>query len=260
MPRWKNASRASRSPTPASVRRSTVPCSSTPARIVDSISARERLSTTIESMPRKWRRCERSSPAGPAPTMPTLVCTFRSMLPPVQDPISFVDVRAHRLEVADIAARKPGRPALLFLHEGLGSLSMWRDFPECVAARSGCRTVVYSRAGFGRSSPRVDPYTSTFMHEEALEILPALRERLAIENPVLIGHSTGASMALIHAASERVPGVVAMAPFAFVEQSNLESIRAARERYAHIRDRLARHHDDVDGVFHGWNDLWLDPA
>ncbi len=182
------------------------------------------------------------------------------MLPPVQDPISFVDVRAHRLEVADIAARKPGRPALLFLHEGLGSLSMWRDFPECVAARSGCRTVVYSRAGFGRSSPRVDPYTSTFMHEEALEILPALRERLAIENPVLIGHSTGASMALIHAASESVAGVVAMAPFAFVEQSNLESIRAARERYAHIRDRLARHHDDVDGVFHGWNDLWLDPA
>ena len=78
---------------------------------------------------------------------------------------------------------------------------MWRDFPQRVAARSGCRTVVYSRAGFGRSSPRVEPYTPAFMHEEAFEILGALRERLAVENPVLVGHSTGASMALIHAAA-----------------------------------------------------------
>jgi pimeloyl-ACP methyl ester carboxylesterase len=102
------------------------------------------------------------------------------------------------------------------------------------------------------------------MHQEAFRILPALREKLRIGDPVLVGHSTGASMALIHASlpppSAPVRGVVAIAPFAFVEESNLAAIRAARERYAETRERLARHHEDVDGVFNGWNDLWLDAA
>src|SRR5260221_11691957 len=124
---------------------------------------------------------------------------LRTLLLPPMQPISFVEARSHRLEYVDIAAQRPGRRALVFLHEGLGSVSMWRDFPERVAARTGCRAIVYSRAGFGRSSPRVEPYTPAFMHEEAFEILPALRESLAIERPVLVGHSTGASMALIHA-------------------------------------------------------------
>lgn len=186
-------------------------------------------------------------------------------------PISFVEARGHRLEHVDIAARTPGRPELLLLHEGLGSVSLWRDFPQRLAERTGCRTVAYSRVGFGRSSRRSEPLTDRFMHEEALEILPALREELAIERPVLVGHSTGASMALIHAATTPSPlgerrgeghvaGVVAMAPFAFVEESNLAAIRAAREGYVQIRDRLARHHEDVDAVFHGWSDLWLDPS
>ena len=156
-------------------------------------------------------------------------------------------------------------PGLLLLHEGLGSVSMWRDFPHALARATGRRTVAYSRLGFGRSSPRTKPYGPRFMHEEAEEILPALRRELAMPEVVLVGHSTGASMALLHAASEpaAVRGVVAMAPLVEIEGSNLASIEAAREHYRTTdwRDNLARHHaHPVDAVFASWNDTWLDPA
>lgn len=181
-----------------------------------------------------------------------------------QHPVRFLDACGHRLEYVDIPAHQVHRPPLVFLHEGLGSVAMWRDFPARVAAATGCRTVVYSRYGFGRSSPRVAPYTPRFMHEEALEILPSLRASLGIASPVLVGHSTGASMALIHAGAEGsdVAGLVVMAPLVFVEEFNLGSIRAAKEtfRTTDMRQRLARYHDDADGVFQGWNDIWLDPA
>ena len=180
------------------------------------------------------------------------------MLLAVPHPTSFVDVRGHRLEHVDIPAQKPDRPEILLLHEGLGSVSLWRDFPERVAERTGSRTIAYSRVGFGRSSPRTQPFTRAFMHEEALEIVPALREALGIARPLLVGHSTGASMALIHAADHPVAGVVAMAPFAFVERSNVEAIRDNARR-DELRDRLRRHHDDVDTIFDGWRDLWTDP-
>lgn len=177
--------------------------------------------------------------------------------------IRFVEACGHRLEYLDIPAHQVRRPPLIFMHEGLGSVTLWRDFPARVAAATGCRIVAYSRCGFGRSSPRRTPYTPRFMHEEALEILPALRSALAIERPVFIGHSTGASMALIHAGDSRsdVAGLVVMAPLVFVEEFNLESIRAARNVYrtTEMRERLARHHDDVDAVFWGWNDIWLHP-
>ena len=183
-------------------------------------------------------------------------------LPPHRD-VRFVDAYGHRLEYVDIPAHQVHRPPLVFLHEGLGSVATWRDFPATVARATGCRTIVYSRYGFGRSSPRRASYTPRFMHEEALAILPALRVALAIAEPVLVGHSTGASMALIHAAQDEsdVRGVVAMAPLVFVEEFNLESIRKARSLYAQtdLRARLARHHDDVDAVFWGWNDIWLSP-
>jgi pimeloyl-ACP methyl ester carboxylesterase len=178
--------------------------------------------------------------------------------------IHFRNIASTRLEILDLAARQPGLPELLLLHEGLGSVSMWRDFPAALATATGCRVVAYSRAGFGRSSPRTTPYTPRFMHEEAFDTIPALRESLGIARPVLIGHSTGASMALVHGGSDRrdVAGIVAMAPLVTLEPSNLESIREAREAYATTdwRAKLARHHDDVDAVFHGWNDTWLDPA
>jgi pimeloyl-ACP methyl ester carboxylesterase len=163
------------------------------------------------------------------------------------------------LETLDL----PGAaPAILLLHEGLGSVSMWRDFPQRLAAATGRRIVAYSRHGFGRSAPRARPYTPRFVHEEAEEVIPALRKRLGLERPVLVGHSTGASMALVHAAGpEPVAGVVAMAPLTTVEGSNVESIRRARSLYesSDWRTRLARHHDDVDAVFYGWNDTWLRP-
>lgn len=175
----------------------------------------------------------------------------------------FVDVHGHRLEYIDIPAHQVGRAPLVFLHEGLGSVGMWRDFPARVALTTGARTIAYSRYGFGRSSPRRVPYTTRFMHEEALEILPALRVALSIDRPVLIGHSTGASMALIHAGDARwaVAGLVVMAPLTFVEESNLESIRNAKTLYrtTDMRKKLSRHHDDVDAVFWGWNDIWLHP-
>jgi pimeloyl-ACP methyl ester carboxylesterase len=178
-------------------------------------------------------------------------------------PIRFVDVGAHRLEYVDIPGHQVQRPPLVFLHEGLGAVSPWRDFPANVARATGCRTIVYSRYGFGRSSRRQAPYTPRFMHEEALELFPALRAALDVAGPVLIGHSTGASMALIHAGApgSDVEGVVAMAPLVFVEAFNLDSIRRAQTLYADtdMRAKLARHHDDVDGVFFGWNDIWLHP-
>lgn len=174
-----------------------------------------------------------------------------------------VEVRGARLEVLDVPG-DPSRPAMLLLHEGLGSVSMWRDFPARLAQRTGCRTVAYSREGFGRSSPRRAPFTPRFMHEEAQAVIPALRHALAIGRAVLVGHSTGASMALLHAAFDPggVAGVLALAPLIDVEPSNLESIRRARAAFesGEWRARLARHHDDADAVFRGWHDTWLDPA
>ena len=175
-----------------------------------------------------------------------------------------LDVAGQSLEVLVIAATDPTRPPILLLHEGLGSVSLWRDFPERVAKATGARTIAYSRLGHGRSAPRTGPFRPDFMHDEGERILPALREALGIERPLLAGHSTGASMALIHAGmpGSDVAGVVAMAPLTFVEDSNLTSIRAMGDVYrtTDLRAKLARHHDDVDGVFWGWNDIWLDPA
>jgi len=179
--------------------------------------------------------------------------------PTVHHPTSFVEVRGHRLEHVDFPPAKPDRPEILLLHEGLGSVSSWRDFPRVVADRTGSRTIAYSRVGFGRSSPRTTPFTRAFMHEEALAIVPELRQALGVERPVLIGHSTGASMALLHAAHAPALGVVAMAPFAFVERSNVEAIRSNAGRQE-LRERLRRHHDDDDTIFDGWRDLWTDPS
>src|SRR5690348_12649233 len=172
----------------------------------------------------------------------------------------FVEAGGQRLEYADI----PGNdPPFLLLHEGLGSVSMWRDFPQELAAATGSRVVAYSRAGFGQSSPRSGPYGKRFIHDEAEKVIVEVRQRLGLARPVMLGHSTGASMALVHAATPHpVAGVIALAPLIDVEGSNLEAILAARRTYEASRDwkvRLARHHDDVGAVFYGWNDTWLSP-
>ncbi|HTY66221.1 MAG TPA: alpha/beta hydrolase [Alphaproteobacteria bacterium] len=176
---------------------------------------------------------------------------------------SFVDVDGVRLEVLRIEARDPKAPPLVFLHEGLGSVAMWRDFPARVAASTGAETIVYSRRGYGRSAGLPGPRPVDYMQAEAREVLPRLLERLGTKDPVLIGHSDGASIALIYAGA-RLPaaGLVLMAPHVFVEDVTVASIAAAREahRTTDLPQRLGRYHDDPDGAFRGWNDIWLDPA
>jgi pimeloyl-ACP methyl ester carboxylesterase len=149
------------------------------------------------------------------------------------------------------------------LHEGLGSISMWRDFPQSVAAATNCATLVWSRCGYGRSTPIDAPRPVGYMHREAQHVLPRLLDALSIRAPILVGHSDGASIALIHAGSaqDAVSGVVAMAPHVFVEDVSIASIEAARVAYrdTDLAARLARHHADVDAAFRGWNDVWLAP-
>jgi pimeloyl-ACP methyl ester carboxylesterase len=151
--------------------------------------------------------------------------------------------------------------ALVLLHEGLGSLELWRDFPGVLASLTGRQVVVWSRYGYGRSAVLSEPRSVGYMHEEALEVLPDLLDRLRIERPLLVGHSDGASIALIHAGAGRraVAGVVALAPHVVVEARSLAGIRAARHEYlqGNLRARLARYHTDPDATFWGWNDIWL---
>lgn len=176
-------------------------------------------------------------------------------------PVITVDDR--RLEVERIQAGEAGRPTLVFLHEGLGSLAMWKDFPEQAAGRCGCDAVVYSRLGYGASDPVRWPRQPDFMHREALEVLPRLLDGLVIQRPVLVGHSDGGSIALICAGAGARPltGVVSMAAHVMVEDVTVESIAAARRAYEQgdLRARLARYHADVDATFRGWSDIWLRP-
>jgi pimeloyl-ACP methyl ester carboxylesterase len=175
----------------------------------------------------------------------------------------FVDVAGHRLECVRIRGAKSA-PTLVFLHEGLGSVALWKDFPARVAAATDCPVLVYSRAGYGRSSPAALPRATDYMHVEALTVLPALLDRLGIADPVLVGHSDGASIALLHAGSGRRPvrALVALAPHVFVEDMSVASIAEVRRQYdtTDLRERLARRHADPEAAFRGWNDIWLAPA
>lgn len=154
-----------------------------------------------------------------------------------------------------IGAPAPG--ALVFLHEGLGSIAQWRDTPAEIARLTGRPALVYSRQGYGHSSPVAVPRPLTYMHDEAMKIPP-------VEAPILIGHSDGASIAIIAAGEGHVRprALVLIAPHVFVEDVSVASIAAARDAYEHgdLRARLARYHDDVDGAFWGWNRAWLDPG
>jgi pimeloyl-ACP methyl ester carboxylesterase len=159
-----------------------------------------------------------------------------------------------------------GSPLLVFLHEGLGSRSMWRDFPARLCEAAACRGLVYSRPGYGQSTGpterRRDP---DYLHRQADEVLPALLEHLDIAEPVwLFGHSDGGSIALLFAAHlpRQAAGVVAVAPHIFLEDVTLRGIEKARGAYAAPgpRERLGRHHADADGVLRAWIDIWLSPG
>ena len=182
--------------------------------------------------------------------------------------VSFVDIawrrRPLRLEYRWVGEASSALPVVVFLHEGLGSLSMWKDFPERLCKRHGLRGLVFSRYGYGRSTPKPpgERWPVDFMHEQAFEVLPRLFDALAIARPWLFGHSDGGSIALLHASRHPVAGLVVAAPHLFTEDMGIASIEAARAAYetTDLRARLARYHADVDSAFRGWNDVWLDPA
>jgi pimeloyl-ACP methyl ester carboxylesterase len=175
---------------------------------------------------------------------------------------SFVSVQGRKLEVQRIAASGKGARTLVFLHEGLGSVAMWRDFPLKAAAATGCAAVVYSRYGYGRSDVLREARGVDYMHREALEVLPELLARLEVREPVLVGHSDGASIALIHTATrDDVSGLVVLAPHVFVEDISVKSIAEAKTAFetTDLPQKLGRYHADAAKTFWGWNDIWLHP-
>ncbi|HYH89647.1 MAG TPA: alpha/beta fold hydrolase [Solirubrobacteraceae bacterium] len=170
-------------------------------------------------------------------------------------------VAGRRLEAVELPG-DPGERALVLLHEGLGSVRLWRDFPQELHAATGRRVIVFSRFGHGRSEPPPRPRTPAFFHEEALEVLPEVLQQLDVPEPILVGHSDGASIALIHAGHHAVTGIALLAPHVIVEDVTVAAIREARRTFdgGELRERMARHHDDPDAAFNGWCDVWLDPA
>lgn len=171
------------------------------------------------------------------------------------------DIAGARLEFLRIAPRRAAVP-LVFLHEGLGSIAAWRDFPQRVCDALNAPGLVYSRRGYGRSTPLAEPRTTDYLHQEAWDVLPALLAHFAIDDAMLVGHSDGASIALLYAARHPARAIAVMAPHVFVEDVTIAGIRAAREAWTSgkLQAPLARLHDDAHGAFFGWNDGWLQAA
>lgn len=177
-----------------------------------------------------------------------------------------LNVGGTSLECSWIGPPPDTAATIVLLHEGLGSVDLWRDFPERLAAATGCGVFVYSRAGYGRSDTTPLPRPLTYMHDEAQDVLPGLLDAIGFRRGLLLGHSDGASIATIYAGSvqdHRVRGLVLLAPHFFVEDISIEAIEQARHDYTNgdLRSRLAKYHGDkVDCAFLGWNDAWLDPV
>lgn len=171
-----------------------------------------------------------------------------------------------KLEIAWVGSEDLSTPVMVFLHEGLGSVSLWRDFPDQLCKQLNMRGLVYSRPGYGQSTPRKphEKWGVDFMHQQADDVLPALLKQLHIHQPWLFGHSDGGSIALLYAAHfpDQLAGAIVLAPHIMVEDISITSIQAARVAYEGqgLRERLARHHHDSDSAFYGWNTIWLDPA
>lgn len=177
--------------------------------------------------------------------------------------MDFIRIQGRRIEY-DFVRAAPDAPVIVFLHEGLGSLSLWRDFPSRIMHATGCSALTFSRYGHGRSDPLTAPRRVDFMHDEALNALPKLLDQLAVEQPILLGHSDGGSMALIYAGGSGRPvsGLIVMAPQVMVEDVSVKSIRETKRSFeiTDLREKLARHHADPEATFRGWNDIWLDPG
>ena len=176
----------------------------------------------------------------------------------------FLDLDPMRLEYRMIGARPGAAPTIVMLHEGLGSVGLWGDFPDKIAAATGAGVFVYSRAGYGKSSSGKLPRTVRFMHEEACDVLPRVLDAIGFQRGFLLGHSDGGSIAAIYAGSvqdHRVRGLVLIAPHFFTEEMGLAEIVRAREAFTsgNFREKLSRWHADVDCAFRSWSEPWLDP-
>jgi len=175
-----------------------------------------------------------------------------------------IQVAQHTLEYATWGPAPSEAPTLVLLHEGLGSLGLWRDWPAQLAEQTGLGVLAYSRAGYGRSSPVNLPRPLEYMTREATDTLRPVLDTAGVQNCVLLGHSDGATIAGIYAGSVsdlRVRGLILMAPHFFTEPEGLAAIRAAGEAYSSgdLKEKLARHHEHPDVAFHGWHDAWTDP-
>jgi pimeloyl-ACP methyl ester carboxylesterase len=179
-------------------------------------------------------------------------------------PSGLLRIGASELEYRMIGPAPDAAPTIILLHEGLGSAGLWGDFPDRLAASTGTGVLVYSRAGYGTSTPVELPRPLDYMEIEALEVLPKLLELIGFRRGLLLGHSDGASIAAIYAGGvgdHRIRGVAMIAPHFVVEDMGVAAIRQTRNTYqtAGLRAKLARWHRDVDNTFYGWNDAWLDP-
>ena len=180
-------------------------------------------------------------------------------------PSGFPRIGGSDLEYRMIGPAPDVAPTIVMLHEGLGSAGLWGDFPERLQAATSAGVFVYSRAGYGASSPVTLPRPLDYMHSEALDVLPKLLDAIGFQRGLLLGHSDGASIAAIYAggvADHRVRGVVMIAPHFIVEDISVSSIAGIKVAYetAGLRAKLARWHGDVDNAFYGWNGAWLDPG
>jgi pimeloyl-ACP methyl ester carboxylesterase len=173
------------------------------------------------------------------------------------------------IEYQWVGATDQTAPLMIFLHEGLGSVSLWRDFPDRLCTELGCRGLVYSRPGYGQSTPRApdEQWQNDFMHRQAYEVLPAFLEALGIDaagHPIwLFGHSDGGSISLLYAArfTHLVAGLIVLAPHIMVEDITIKSIQQAKITYeqTNLREKLGRYHNEPDSAFWGWNNRWLHP-
>ncbi|MEA2861629.1 MAG: hypothetical protein QOC72_3668 [Methylobacteriaceae bacterium] len=175
-----------------------------------------------------------------------------------------LQIGSAELEYRMIGPQPHEAPTLVILHEGLGSVGQWGDFPDRLATATSAGVFVFSRAGYGQSTPMPLPRPLTYMHDEALDVLPKLLDAIGFRRGILIGHSDGASIATIYAGGvqdHRVRGLSLIAPHFVVEDVSIASIAAAKQAYesTDLRDKLARWHKHVDVAFRGWNEAWLDP-
>lgn len=179
-------------------------------------------------------------------------------------PSGTLKIAAHELEYRLIGPQPSEAPTLVFLHEGLGSVGQWGEFPDKVATATSTSVFAYSRGGYGQSSPVPLPRPISYMHDEALDVLPKLLDAIGFRRGILIGHSDGASIAAIYAGGvqdHRIRGLSLIAPHFVVEDVSVSSIAAAKQAYesTDLREKLARWHKNVDVAFRGWNEAWLDP-